>query len=100
MIMIAMSGIHVQIEAVRSMAGIGSASRRAKIQSCEENEKRNPISQLTYITSKKKEIRVVNAPLGCFTRLERYGFHGLSPRETNLCPDAFGNGRLPTVPRG
>jgi hypothetical protein len=39
MIMIAMSGIHVQIEAGRSMAGIGSASRRAKIQSYEENEK-------------------------------------------------------------
>jgi len=66
------------------MAGIGSASRRAKIQSCEENEKRNPISQLTYIRSKTKKIRVVNAPVGCSARLGEVWVHGLSPRETNL----------------
>jgi hypothetical protein len=39
MIVIAMSGIHIPIEAISSMAVMGSASRRAKIQSYEENEK-------------------------------------------------------------
>jgi hypothetical protein len=39
MIVIAISGMNVPIEAIRSMAIIGSASRRAKIQSYEENEK-------------------------------------------------------------
>jgi hypothetical protein len=66
------------MKAVSSMAVIGSASRRAKIQSFEENEKRNPISQLTYTTSDTKGKPESKCSFGLLNRAGRgIWVHGL-----------------------